>query len=135
MIFGRFKEIFLSSFLYKKVIETESRKKHLYNIEKIREVVLKSRPTWTFESIASSLFFGVATTRLASITSQNLNGALSGLHATLTTFRAFGPLSVVGPLTIYGSTLTKKNQIKYFGALKKSGKFILTETKGKASWS
>ena len=133
MIFGRFKEIFLSSFLYKKVIETESRKSICTTLKKIREVGLKSRPTWTFESIASSLFFGVATTRLASITSQNLNGALSGLHATLTTFRAFRPLSVVGPLAIYGSTLTKKNQMKYFGALKNIGKFFLTETKGKAS--
>ena len=134
MIFGRFKEIFLSrsSFLYKKVIETEQ-KKHLYIIEKLG-VGLKRRPTWTFEIVATSLLFGVATTRLSSITSQNLNGALSGLHTSLTTFRAFGPLSVLGPLTIYGSTLIKKNPLKYLTALSiKIGQLILTEAKGKPS--
>ena len=120
-----------SSFLYKKVIETEQ-KKHLYIIEKLG-VGLKSRPTWTFEIVATSLLFGVATTRLSSITSQNLNGALSGLHTSLTTFRAFGPLSVLGPLTIYGSTLIKKKYNEKLYSLKKIAKFILTEAKGKAS--
>ena len=107
MIFGRFKEDFLSS---KKPVQKSNKdksreKKHLY-IWKQSEGRKKQlrKPTWTFETIAFSLFFGVATTRLTSIASQNFDGAFASLHTTLATFGAFGPLGKVGPLTIYWST-------------------------------
>ena len=107
MIFGRFKEDFLSS---KKPVQKSNKdksreKKHLYNWKQSeRRKKQLRKPTWTFETIAFSLFFGVATTRLTSIASQNFDGAFASLYTTLATFGAFGPLGKVGPLTIYWST-------------------------------
>ena len=108
MIFGRFKEDFLSS---KKPVQKSNKdksreKKSICTFEKQSERRKKQlrKPTWTFETIAFSLFFGVATTRLTSIASQNFDGAFASLHTTLATFGAFGPLGKIGPLTIYWST-------------------------------